>query len=167
MTLQRTGIARKKTLARRTPMPRAKAGIQRRARKVIARQRDTGPTTAVKGLVLDRAGGCCEICGARLHDGTGWVVAHSHHHRRPRGAGGSSRADTNAASNLLLLCGSATTPGGCHADVEKSRERALAYGWLIHQGQDPGAQPVLVRDGWGGMRRVLLTDDGTYTEVAA
>jgi len=145
MTLERKAQLRRTELRRTTPMPRAK-----RARKVAGR-RDTGPTQVVKDALWVRAGGCCEVCGKRI---TGEF---SRHHRRPRGNGGSSRPDTNQLTNLLLLCGSATTTDGCHARIESQRTMARGYGWLLRQHQDPAAEPVLVR---GAL--VWLTSTGEY-----
>lgn len=166
MTLRRVpldrgtvGLTRRTPLVAKKPMPRA--GKRRTAMKAQARPKDTGPSPATRRVVLDRAGGCCELCGRLLHDGTTWIAAHSVHHRRPRGAGGSTAADTNTAPNLLLLCGSATTADGCHAHVEAHRAEAIAFGWLVPQGHDPSAVVVHVLHG-GSLSPVLLVQDGTY-----
>lgn len=168
MTLRRTPLARGTSeLLRRTPLVTKKPiGRSKRpaAMKAAARPKDTGPSPKARRVVLDRAGGCCEVCGVLLHDGTTFIGAHSVHHRRPRGSGGSSRADTNAPSNLLLLCGSATTPGGCHAHIEGHRAEALVYGWLVPQGGDPAAVPAHVQVG-GVLAPALLTVDGDYEPV--
>ncbi len=107
-------------------------------------------------LVWARAGGSCERCGRTI------ALTHrdySFHHRRPRGMGGSRTAGTHLPSNLLLLCGSGTT--GCHGEVESKRVESFFEGWLVHQGDDPGAEPVLLHDG----RRVLLSPSGSYTDL--
>lgn len=160
MALRRTPITRGTVgLVRRTPL---RAGKRRTAMKTQPRPRDTGPSRAVREVVLARSGGCCELCGRLLWCyGTGWVADHSVHHRRPRAAGGSTRPDTNTPVNLLLLCGSATTTDGCHAHVEANRTEALAYGWLVLQAQDPAATVVHVRTA-AGLTPVLLTAYGTY-----
>jgi len=113
----------------------------------------TGPDRKVRALVVDRAGGCCERCGRRLQVDGHWIAAYSIHHRRPRAMGGSRRAGTNSPANLLLLCGTGTS--GCHGWVEAHRVTALANGFLLNQGDDPGAWPVRLHQGirW-------LTDDG-------
>lgn len=118
----------------------------------------TGPSTATKQKLWDRADGCCERCGKFIRG-----YEFSRHHRRPRGMGGSRRADTNSLCNLMILCGSATTPGGCHAWVESSRDLAEAYGFLLRQSQSPAAEPVRVAVyGW-----VLLDDRGNYVPSQA
>lgn len=156
MSLRRTGLQRKSELRRagelaRTPLVRKKP---RRAAQVKAAQRprDTGPTREQRAAVHTRAGGCCERCGDRI---TPWVD-HSIHHRLPRGRGG-----RNSLSNLVLLCGSGVT--GCHGQVESQRTAAYETGWLVETGIDPATKPVLVV-----LRGpVLLTDDGTYQDLAA
>lgn len=112
--------------------------------------RDTGPSPQQRLHVYMRAGYRCERCG-----GTG--PAFSVHHRLPRGRGGENRL-----SNLVLLCGSATTPGGCHGEVESYREQAYDDGWLVRTGIDPATVPVNIH---GPRERTLLDDDGFY-EVA-
>ena len=100
-----------------------------------------GPAT--KQLVLDRAGGKCELCGMPVG------VPHLHH-RRPRGMGGSKRVETGGASNCLVIHPS------CHADVESNRQRALDNGWLVSQWRDPATVPV---KRWNGL--CLLAEDGS------
>lgn len=166
MTLRRTGIQRRKELARtaalsRTPLARRKPLRAKQVRASSVR-RNTGPGPKQRNLVVERAQGCCELCSVQLHDGVEWIRDHSFHHRRPRRAGGSRLASTNAPSNILLLCGSGTT--GCHGQVETNRKRALAHGWLLHAQQDPTSVPVDI----GPFHvAVHLTDDGTYEEIAA
>jgi 5-methylcytosine-specific restriction protein A len=92
-----------------------------------------------------RSNGRCERCGVPC-------AVFQAHHRRPRGMGGSTAADTNVASNALLVCVT------CHADIEANRSDGLRYGWLVRQGCDPGTVPVLRRGEW-----VLLGDKGEYT----
>lgn len=174
MSLRRTALTRKTPLAaggplRRTPLAR---GRELRARKAVqARRRDTGPSLTSRALVVDRAAGCCEMCGRILHDGYEWLETHSFHHRQPRGAGGSSRQEVNSPSNILLLCGTGTD--ACHGFVEAHRRSAEQEGWLVRHGTDPAEVPVTVFAGGDAdlahtfTRRVLLTDDGQYLEVAA
>jgi hypothetical protein len=97
--------------------------------------------------VHTRANRRCERCG------TDWSDFWSMHHRRPRGMGGSKRPEVNAASNILLLCGSGTT--GCHGWVESNREEAYELGLLVHKWQMPVEVPVTL---WHGT--FLLDDDG-------
>lgn len=169
MTLRRTGIARK-TPMRRTPFKARKRQVAAARVRKTTRPRDTGPTPAQRAIVAERAGYRCELCGKRLHDGTEWTGPRSWHHRQARGMGSSKRPETNAAYNLLLLCG--TGVDGCHGFVEKHRRSAEAEGWLVRHGQDPADVPVTVHAGpWRRPDletvRVLLTADGDYREVAA
>lgn len=55
------------------------------------------------------------------------------------------------ASNGVLLC------RACHTWCESHRTRALADGWLVRQGQDPGMIPVLYR----GSSLAHLREDGS------
>lgn len=58
---------------------------------------------------------------------------------------------TNEPPNGVLLC------TACHRWIESHREQALSEGWLVRQGQDPGAIPIL----YHGAYRALLTEQGT------
>lgn len=124
--------------------------------------RNTGPTSDVVDAILERAGFSCEACNSPLGDrrGEDWSVQH----RRPRGMGGTRWAGINLPSNLLILCGSATTK--CHGFAESHRSAAVSAGWLILSRDDPRKVPVLVH----GDRWRYLADDATYStdpEVAA
>jgi hypothetical protein len=78
----------------------------------------------------------CQRCGHLI---TGWF---SRHHRNPRGMGGSKR-NPHALVNLVLLCGSATSQGGCHEAVETAaRRQAYIDGWLVPDGINPADWPV-------------------------
>jgi 5-methylcytosine-specific restriction enzyme A len=160
LSLRRTALQRRTEL-RRTPLERKKP-MRRQAANLRAgttqRRRDTGPTPGQRALLLDRACGCCEICGRLLYtfDGIGWLAPHSIHHRQPRGMGGTSRPEINSPANLLLLCGDATTPGGCHEHVESNRARAYENGWLVRASADP-AEVVVLLEGSDWYR---LTGDG-------
>lgn len=148
MALERRAPLRRTPFAQKSPMPRSRGRTPR--------PRDTGPTKAVKDELAGRAGGCCEVCGRHL---TGdW----SRHHRRPRANGGTRRPETNYLSNLLLICGTATTPGGCHLAIESNRTWAYDQGFLVRQHHDPATTPVLYR---GSL--VLLGDDGTINHQEA
>jgi len=130
------GIPTAKSLKRGEPRPRI--------------QRDTGPAADVRRLVIARANGCCERCGKTV---TG---QYSIHHRKPRGMGGTKDPAINSPANLLLLCGSATSPDGCHTAVERFRASAVTTGFVVAQSADPEAVPVKMRNGWW-----LLRSDGT------
>ncbi|MDF9718100.1 HNH endonuclease signature motif containing protein [Nocardioides sp. ChNu-99] len=148
MSLRRTALVRRTELrrtelARTAPMQRSREKRLSRAQTTRKPPRDTGPSLNVRRRVLGRADGCCEVCGRQLYGDDGWgSFPHSFHHRRPRGMGGTSRGDANSPANLLLVCGSATTPDGCHALIEVQRAVATAQGWLLRQGQDPLEVPV-------------------------
>ena len=77
-------------------------------------------------------------------------------------AAGSRQPDVNAVSSLLLVCGTATTPDGCHQLIESQRALAYTNGWLVRRPTDPATVPVLIHPGV----RVYLTADGRYTEVS-
>lgn len=66
----------------------------------------SGPTKATRALVWERDAGRCARCGLPIT--REWSL----HHRVPRGAGGSRRPELNSPANLVLLCGSATSPKG-------------------------------------------------------
>lgn len=119
--------------------------------------RNTGPDPATVDLILERAQHSCEACGASVGDRRGfdWSVQH----RRPRRMGGTRWAGINLPSNLLILCGSATTPGSCHHFAENWRASSVASGWLVLSRVDPATVPVLVLH---GSRWVYLGDDGRY-----
>lgn len=148
-------------LPRRTPL--ARGGHLKRTPSRPKRARNTGPTKSTKDLVWARAGGRCEVCGGSLAGMRGF----SRHHRRPRRMGGSRLPETNSPANILLVCGSATSPDGCHQRIESNREQAYADGLLLHDGQNPVEVPVMLADPYSQSqwpRVVWLTEDGTYTE---
>ena len=105
----------------------------------------TGFSKPVRELILARSKGGCEIGF--------FCYPEQIHHRRPRGAGGSKARDTNQAANGLALC------AACHRMVESNREQALANGWLVLQGHDPAAVPVLRH----GSDWVIFDNEGGIT----
>lgn len=119
----------------------------------------TGPTKKTRLLVLIRDQWLCQVCGRNL--ASAYLTGdYSLQHRRARGMGGSRRPDTNAASNLLTVCGSATT--GCHGWIEANPIPAGLRGWRIGQTQTPASEPVLTyTHGW-----VLLDDNGGTTPTS-
>lgn len=150
LTSQGSPLTRRAPLAVRAPLTTAKDVLRG---TVKARPpRNTGPTPAVRRLVAERAGGCCERCGQPI---TG---EYSIHHRKPRGMGGTKDTAINSAANLLLLCGSATTAGGCHTAVEKFRQSAMTTGLIVARTADPAKVPVKRHNGWA-----YLGHDGTLT----
>lgn len=164
--LRRTALARRTELKRTTPL-QARTGLRRRAaaKRTVTRQRkrrDTGPDLSTRNMLWVRARGRCELCGRDLTGGHPF----SRHHRRPRGMGGTSLEWVNDITNLLLLCGTATTPGGCHQMVESQRLLAVANGWLIPAGSPylPAELPVLLA---AFTDLVYLGGDGSYAKGAA
>ena len=105
-------------------------------------------------LVDARDGVTCQRCGRSCPD------VFSRQHRIARGAGGSKRPEVTGPANRVRLCGTATSPGGCHLEVEKRlrRDSDERDGFWIsqHTGVDPQTVPIrLYRDRW-----VFLLDDG-------
>ena len=97
----------------------------------------------VKEIVDLRANGFCEFCCRPIGE-IGWF---SRQHRIPRGAGGSRDPKVNSVSNLIVLCGSATS-SGCHLRAESQRHWAKQVGLLLDRIQDPANAPVLYQLGW-------------------
>lgn len=93
---------------------------------------------AVRALVVSRAGGVCERCGAA------WA-AHVHH-RKLRSQGGS-----DSPANLAALC--LPCHGWCHAHPAD----AVADGWIVRSYGDPETVAVRVL-----LSPVLLAADGAY-----
>lgn len=164
--MKRSGLVRKATLtakenklARRTPLvakqPLTTARDMARGTPKQRPPRNTGPATSTRKQVMARAGNCCERCGRAI---TG---DYSIHHRKPRGMGGTKDPAANSPSNLVLLCGSATTPDGCHTSVEKFRQAAITTGWIVTRTADPAKVPIKSPSG----RWYLLNGDGTVTET--
>lgn len=157
--------AKENKLARRTPLATGKPLTT--ARDLVTGQskprppRNTGPSAVTRLVVIGRAGGRCERCGKVVHTNGRFVGEYSIHHRKPRGMGGTKDPAANSPSNLVLLCGSATTPEGCHTAVEKFRQAALNTGWIVTRTADPARVPLKYSSG----RWYLLGDDGTLTET--
>jgi hypothetical protein len=115
-----------KPLPRRTPLRRTpfktKATARLKRASTLRMQRYTGPTKKMRDAVLRRDNYTCQKCG---RDITG--RPYSLQHLLPRGRGGK-----NTMSNLVTVCGSATTPGGCHDLIENQARRACTdLGWLV------------------------------------
>jgi 5-methylcytosine-specific restriction protein A len=112
---------------------------------------------STRAAVLERDSYRCVSCRRSIYD-----IGYSLQHRLPRGMGGSKHnPEINGMANLIVLCGSATTPGGCHLWAETHREKAYEWGYLIRRGTaSPAFEPVLTADGW---RR--FDNDGGITDA--
>ncbi len=114
----------------------------------------TGPTAAVRRLVVERDQGQCQWCGNWIRTG-----AYSLQHRLPRGMGGSSAPWVNLPGNLITVHGTGTT--GCHGRIEEKRDRSVHLGFLVRRGQyRPAEVPVYAVSPFGGFGWALLADDG-------
>lgn len=127
----------------------------------------TGPSQAIRQLVMERDGFQCVRCGHPVSGEPG--IGYSVHHRTPRGMGGSKDPRLNLPSALLLLCGSGVT--GCHGAVESRRDVAREHGYLVWRSLEPTEVPVTVAiwPAQGNSPAVtvsyLLDDLGGRTEV--
>ena len=99
-------------------------------------------TAAVRRDVIARDGSRCQWCGRHVATESGW---YSLQHRRARGMGGSRRASTDAAPNLVLVCGTGTTE--CHGYIEAHPQEAAARGFRISSSADPARVPLLDHSG--------------------
>jgi hypothetical protein len=118
---------------------------------------DTGPSRDVRALVMERDNQCCQACGAGI---TG--RPYSIQHRDARGMGGTSNPAANSPSNLVLVCGSATTPGSCHLACEQRDPEMHSRGFWLKRGEDPERVPVMIA-GPGYLIAAWLLPDGTRT----
>lgn len=153
-------LKRYTALTSSTPLPRSNLAANQGGHHKSAkpkRQRDTGPSAAVVAMVQARDEQQCFCCGGSCWGRRGWDW--SVQHRRARGQGGTRRPDTNEPQNLILLCGSATSPGGCHLRVEQRHPDDAGAGWAIKQSENPLHVPVLH---WqNGL--IFLTADGSWS----
>jgi len=76
--------------------------------------------------------------------------------------GGTSDPAANALSNLTLLCGSATTPGGCHALCEARDVHMRARGFWLYSWESAADAGVMLASEHGSGMTVWLSDDGRY-----
>lgn len=144
-------IPRRTPLARKTPLKQVSERRAAKAGKPHPKPKSTGPDRATRELVLERDDWRCASCGLPIIG-----QQYSLQHRRARGLGGSSDPAANRPSNLLTLCGSATSPGGCHLAAEQRGARSRDLGYRVESWQDPRQVPVMhfVHG------RVWLTDTG-------
>lgn len=123
----------------------------RTSREKRTGSQNTGPDRSVREIVDERDDWTCACCGNSVYG-----RPFSRQHRVARGMGGTSDPALNLPSNLILLCGSATSPGGCHLACEQREERMHELGFWLNSWENPAVVPVAHASyGW-----VLLLDDG-------
>jgi len=103
---------------------------------------------ATRAAVRERDNYQCQACGTAIAGG--W---YSVQHRVARGTGGAGTPD-----NLVLLCGSATSPG-CHRRCEDRDPVMHARGFWLNSWESPADIPVAA---FGGQVR-YLAKDGTWS----
>jgi 5-methylcytosine-specific restriction enzyme A len=124
---------------------------------------ETGPDKLTRQVVLERDSWSCVCCGDPIDLPRGYSLQH----RLARGGGGTSDPEINSPANLITLCGSATSPDGCHflAESRSDATRSAGY-WLKHgkpgEHEDPATIPVF-HAAFGSY--VLLGVDGTATPI--
>jgi len=111
-----------------------------------------GPSPEVRLAVKEREGGRCAACGAWL-EGRWFSIQH----RRARGTGGD-----NSIENLALLCGTSTSPDGCHLLCEQRTQEMHERGLWLYSWERSADVPVRL---WTG-DVVLLAGDGSYAPLA-
>ncbi|GAA4626711.1 hypothetical protein GCM10023196_036060 [Actinoallomurus vinaceus] len=137
-------MKRRADLRRKAPLPTR--------RQKGRRPRHTGPDRVTRELVLERDHYSCAHCGRSVLYGP-----YSLQHRVARGMGGTTDPAINRPSNLVTLCGSATSPGGCHLACEERDPAMRKLGFWVKRGINPADIPVAhAAYGW-----VFLMDDGT------
>lgn len=123
-----------------------------RERNRQQRRKDTGPSPAIRKLVLDRDGWACVCCGLSVE---GQPYSLQHRKRRSQGGG-------NSPSNLIVVLGTGTT--GCHERIDSRRDPDdEAKGYTVRSWQDPALVPVMVFSEHGSGAPAWLTDDGRYS----
>jgi 5-methylcytosine-specific restriction protein A len=147
-------------IVRKTPLRRAQFARNSAPPQSGSKTRKSAPAhsrfdAATKQLIRDRDHHRCVRCGKEVPPGTGSIQ-----HRRAAGMGGTKDPVSCSPANGVLLCGSATSPGGCHAWCESRDPDAAAMGYVLSQQQDPREVRVLWHSEW-----VLLRVDGTICPV--
>lgn len=102
-----------------------------------------GISPLTRQTVLTRDDFTCCWCGRRLNISYDY---YSLQHRRARGAGGSRLAWINSAENLVLVCGSATSPH-CHQHIESHPDAARSRGFRLGFIESAAAVPVIDYNG--------------------
>jgi hypothetical protein len=141
-------VKRGNGLQRHTPL--------RTSRERRTGRRGTGPDRSTRELTLERDDYTCACCGNSIYG-----RQYSLQHRLARGMGGTSDPAANRPSNLITLCGSATSPGGCHLACEERAARLNGLGFWLKNHQRPRLEPVAhAIHGW-----VYLLDDGSVMDA--
>lgn len=143
---------------RKTPMARtaaldvtARLASASRTARYRKAPRDTGPSRAVRALVLERDGYACVCCGTSI---IGRPYSLQHRLRRSHGGG-------NSPANLITVLGTGTT--GCHERIDSRRDPSdEAKGYTVRSWDDPLLIPVMIFSPHGSGITMWLTDDGTY-----
>lgn len=144
-------MMRRVPLVRRTPLRQVS---ERRAAKAgKPKPKHTGPDRVTRELVLERDDYRCVSCGVPIIG-----QQYSLQHRRARGMGGTDDPAANRPSNLVTLCGSATSPGGCHLAAEQRETEARDLGYWVPSWQDPRTVPVYTLHSL-----VYLDDEGEWS----
>ena len=91
----------------------------------------------MREIVLERDDYTCACCGNSV-----WQRPYSLQHRVARGMGGTSNPAANRPSNLITLCGSATSPSGCHLLAEERNQAMNELGFWLRNSQRPALEPV-------------------------
>ena len=143
----------------RVPQPRRTGMLLAPAwsRRATRSSQDTGPSARDRRLVFARAFGFCESCGISVI-GRPYSI-------RPRveqGPGRTSRPEASAVWNLVLLCGSAASPGGCHLLCERQDQDMHDRGMWLRSGESPRLVPVWLVNPEGPRIRAWLNGEGTY-----
>lgn len=114
--------------------------------------RGSGPSAALRELVLERDGRACVCCGLSV---VGQVYSLQHRQRRSQGG-------RNVASNLITMLGDGTR--GCHARVDSRIDlEDEAKGFTVRSWDDPALVPVMVFEADGSGALVYLLDDGSVS----
>lgn len=114
--------------------------------------------TKAELAALERDDMRCRRCGRGL-EGT-WQLW-SVHHRLPRSA--ASKAAVDVVANLVLVCGSGTSPD-CHWWIHQHPTESYDTGWLIRRGGTAPPDMVPLVDLAG--RELFLTDQGGVAYAA-
>jgi 5-methylcytosine-specific restriction protein A len=144
-------LAKVQSLGLRVDMPRRVAQCWHGQWHLEGKKKvDTGPDRDTCDLIVKRDDWTCACCGNSI-----WGCEFSRQHRVARGMGGTADPAINRPSNLITLCGSATSQGGCHLACEQRDPRLYDLGFWRKNGEDPAVIPVAhAVHGW-----VLLLDE--------